>query len=98
MTSVMLLALSLANAQDASAKAAAADWKATEAAEFEKPESTMSIEAGGSYTSGNTEFFTLTGKLAAGHRFGKNKFTFGAGANFGASKLDLDADGILSDS
>jgi len=97
MMSVLLLALSIAHAQDSSAEAAAVDWKAQEAAEFEKPESTLSIEGGGSYTSGNTEFFLLTGKLAASHRFGRNKFTFGAGANFGASKIDANADGILSE-
>jgi putative salt-induced outer membrane protein YdiY len=64
---------------------------------FEKPETHFSAEFGGAWVTGNAEYYTVNGKLAGSHRFGRNQITLGAGANLGTGIVDTDGDGRLSD-
>lgn len=73
---------------------AGADKTVTEA---EKPDSTLSAELGGTFTSGNTETFTLNGALHGSHTWKRNRMRVDLGANLGQSVVDADGDGHLDD-
>ncbi|MFZ5480191.1 MAG: DUF481 domain-containing protein [Myxococcota bacterium] len=64
---------------------------------FAQPESHLSAELGGAWTTGNTDTYTLNGSLDGSHRWGRNRLMLDLGANVGASMVDGDADGLLSD-
>ncbi len=64
---------------------------------FEEPETNLSAEFGGAWATGNVDYYTVNGLLDASHRFDRNQFTLGAGANLGKGISDTDGDGILSD-
>jgi putative salt-induced outer membrane protein YdiY len=93
MFNLLLVLSSLALAQDV-------EWSETEKAaeEAEKPESAASVEFGGSYTAGNSWFFTVYGNATGSYKWGKNKVGVDAKATVGQSKVDEDGDGILDDS
>jgi putative salt-induced outer membrane protein YdiY len=65
---------------------------------FEKPETHLSAELGGAWVTGNTEYYTVNGKLDGSHRVGRNQFTLGAGVSLGEGIVDIDGDGRLSES
>lgn len=61
----------------------------------EKPETHVTGELGGSYASGNANYYTVNGLLNASHKVKQNKISTVAGVNIGGAKVtDLDADGI----
>ncbi len=64
---------------------------------FEEPETHLSAELGGAWATGNVEYYTANGLLAASHRFERNQLTLGGGVNLGKGVSDTDGDGILSD-
>src|SRR4051794_33414549 len=62
---------------------------------FDKPESHLSVELGGAWTTGNTVSFSLNGALAGSHRWLRNKLTLNLGANVGRAIVDTNGDGHL---
>ncbi|MBW2257914.1 MAG: DUF481 domain-containing protein [Deltaproteobacteria bacterium] len=93
MINLLLVLSSLAFAQDV-------EWSETEKAaeETEKPEAALSVEFGGSYTFGNSVFYTVYGNATGSYKWDKNKIGAEAKATVGQSKLDGDGDGVISDS
>lgn len=65
--------------------------------EVEKPEVKLSAEFGGSYTSGNSNFYTITSTLNGSYKANKSKFGLIGGAVLGAGKVDADGNGVISD-
>lgn len=88
---MILLVLSLANAEESKFEGAkAGDLGGT-------TEAHASAEMGGTFSFGNTESMALTGLGTASYRYHRNGFSTTFGVNWGQTKLDLDADGKLSD-
>lgn len=92
----MLLLLSLllpgAHAQDADFK----DF-APAGTPVETPETSITAEAGGSLTTGNTGALTASGGLHASHKVDKLRYSGNASLVYGESAVDKDGDGLLSD-
>ncbi len=57
----------------------------------------LSAEAGASWTTGNTDFYTGQGTLMGSARWSANKVSAQAGALYGKGYADLDADGVLGE-
>lgn len=64
---------------------------------FETPETHLSAELGGAWTSGNTATWTVHATLDGSHRAGRNRVTLLGGANVGQSVVDANGDGHLDD-
>ena len=60
------------------------------------PPTSLAAELGGSWTTGNTQMYTLTGNLIGSHKFGFSELGLKAGALVGRTLPDSDGDGILS--
>lgn len=62
-------------------------------------EASMSLvaEVGGAVTTGNVDFFVVSGSLDGEHRWGNHRVMLDAGGLQGKSRLDADGDGVLSD-
>ena len=75
------------------------EWSETEKTveEAEKPEAALSVEFGGSYTFGNSVFYTIYSNATGSYKWQKNKLGAEAKATVGQSKVDLDGDGVVSD-
>lgn len=58
---------------------------------------TLSLELGATYTSGNTQYFTVNGSLIGGYKWGNNGLQAKAVGVYGMSVVDLSGDGTLSD-
>lgn len=88
----LLLLGSLAHAADPA-------FAGTDAAgqKFEKPESHLAAELGGSFTTGNTQNYALLASLDGDHRWKRNKFALDLGANLGQSVLDTNGDGHIDE-
>lgn len=65
--------------------------------EVEKAETHLTGELGGTYTTGNTNLYTVNGLVTFSHKVGKNKLSVIGGANLGAAVVDLDGNGIIED-
>jgi hypothetical protein len=85
----LLLALSIpARAEDST-------FTGAQAAAATAPETHVTGELGGSYASGNANYYAVNGLLNASHQVKKNKVSGVAGINVGGAKVtDLDADGV----
>lgn len=94
MLTAMLLAVLPAAAQDDLAEFGAADQ---ETEKVEAPDTDLSAEVGGALVTGNAIYYSLNGSLAFAHKWQKNRFGMGAGANYSAGKADGDGNGTLSD-
>jgi len=68
-----------------------------EAEEVEEAEGALSAELGGSWTTGNTDFWVLAAGLDASYKWDMNQFGAKAGALVGRSRVDVDGDGLLSE-
>lgn len=66
-----------------------------EATTYDKAESSLVAEFGGSATSGNTEFFTATAGITGGYKQGQNKVSLVGSGLIGRGRADLDANGTL---
>jgi putative salt-induced outer membrane protein YdiY len=64
---------------------------------IEAPESLITAELGGAWSSGNTDMYALNGKLDASHKWKMNKLSLAAGINIGKAVVDVNADGFLDD-
>lgn len=60
-------------------------------------EASLSAELGGTVVSGNAMFYALNGAVRGEARWKRNKLSGSARVNIGASKPDLDGDGLLSE-
>jgi len=60
-----------------------------------KPETTLSAELGGIYTTGNVSLYAVNGGVAAGHRWSQNKLSLLTGLNIGAGVPDGDENGTI---
>lgn len=79
----------------APASAEDSTFTGSQAEAAEKPETHVTGELGGSYVSGNANFYTVNGLLNASHKVKMNKVSAVAGVNVGGAKVtDLDADGV----
>ena len=54
--------------------------------EVKKPETHITGELGGSFASGNSNFYTVNGLLNGSHKFKKNQFSLIAGVNLGGAQ------------
>lgn len=61
------------------------------------PEFKLSAELGGSYTSGNSNFYTLLSTLNGSYQAEKSKVGLIGGAVVGAGRVDTDGNGVISD-
>jgi len=91
MFTLLLVALSAALAQDPES----VDWQKQQADKAEKPKSNLSIEIGGSYTSGNSVAITAYGLITAGHKWDSNQIGLEAKGAFGSNIPDANGDGKL---
>jgi len=64
---------------------------------IEEPEAKLTAELGGSLTTGNSEFYTLTGGINSSYRWQRSKLALMGGALAGSTRVDANADGTLSD-
>lgn len=62
---------------------------------FETPETHLSAEFGGAWTTGNTQTWTLNGSLNGSHRVKRSEVSLKLGANVGQSVIDGDANAFL---
>src|SRR5687768_9047707 len=86
MSMLMLCALS-ASAED-STFAGAANGPAADA-----PETHVTGELGGAFSTGNAYYYTVNGLLAASHQVKRDKVSFLGGVNIGGARAGIDADG-----
>jgi putative salt-induced outer membrane protein YdiY len=63
------------------------------AATAEKPETHVTGELGGTSTTGNANFYAVSGLVNASHLWKKNKVSGVAGLNLGGGRAGIDADG-----
>ncbi|MFT7521831.1 MAG: putative salt-induced outer membrane protein YdiY [Kiritimatiellia bacterium] len=70
---------------------------AKEDEEPEGPQTDLMVEAGGAMAGGNSIFWIINGRSFGMHKWKRNRIGFSLGANVGASKVDADGDGKLSD-
>ena len=68
-----------------------------EGAEAEEAEGTLSAELGGTWTTGNTDTYTLSAGVNGGYKWSRNKVGLVAGTLLGKSRVDANGDGILDD-
>ncbi len=97
MLAAILLALTTLSTPALAQDASKVPWSSPGAEKFDEPQADLDIELGGTYVSGNSEFFSLQGKIDSGYRWDRNKLSFTALATLGQAKVDLDGDGILSE-
>ena len=71
------------------------DETVKDAEEVEKAEGSVSAEIGGSFTGGNTEFYTASASLAGAYKWKNNGFSARMGALYGRGRADSDASGSL---
>lgn len=64
---------------------------------FDTPETHLSAELGGAWTSGNTETWTVHAAVDGSHRAGRDRVTLLGGVNVGQSVADANGDGRLDD-
>lgn len=60
-------------------------------------EASLSAELGGTLVSGNASFYAVNGAVRGESRWKRNKVSAAALVNLGASKVDTDGDGLLSE-
>jgi len=60
-------------------------------------EASLSAELGGTLVTGNADFYAVNGAVRGESRWKRNKVSASALVNIGASKVDTDADGLLSE-
>jgi putative salt-induced outer membrane protein YdiY len=89
----ILLALSLALAQDV-----AFSETEKEADAVDEAQTSLGAELGGQLTTGNTEFYVLTGGLNGAHRWKRSKLGLVLGTNLGRTRVDTDGNGTLDSS
>lgn len=65
---------------------------------FEKPETHLSAEFGGAWTTGNTAAWALNGSLNGTHRVHRSEVGLKLGANIGQSIVDADGNAFLDNS
>jgi putative salt-induced outer membrane protein YdiY len=63
----------------------------------EKPETKLSAEVGGTFATGNVEFYTINGGLTFSHKKDKNQVSAMALANTGRGIVDADGTATLSE-
>lgn len=66
-------------------------------AAVEEPEARLTAELGGALTTGNSEFYTLTGGVNGSYRWQRSQLAIKGGAIVGSSRIDGDGDGTLSE-
>ena len=93
----MLLGSAPALAEDPKFEGVAKEDPPPEEEEEVKPETDLMVELGGAVQSGNSVFWAVNGRAFGGHKWSRNKLSFELGANTGASKVDVDGDGKLSE-
>ena len=87
--------MTLILALSAAARAEDSAFTGAQAVAAEQPETHVTGELGGSYASGNANYYTVNGLLNASHQVKKNKISGVAGVNVGGAKVtDLDGDGV----
>ena len=82
------------------AAAAEPEFVGTEKApaeEVAKPEAHLTAEFGGALTTGNSEFYLLTGGLNGSYKWKRSKIGLKGGAVAGSSRIDADGNGTLSE-
>src|SRR5688572_9737747 len=57
------------------------------------PETHVTGELGGAFSTGNAYYYTVNGLLTATHQVKADKFSFGGGVNIGGARAGIDADG-----
>lgn len=88
---MILLMLTTALAQDP----AAVDWKDQAAEEVEKPQTSLSLEFGGSLIAGNSQSFSAYGAADFAHKWDSNKFGAKFNGTTARSRSDTNGDGVL---
>jgi putative salt-induced outer membrane protein YdiY len=88
---LLLIPVLLARAEDSTFAGA------TTGAAAEKSVTTASADLGAAWTSGNTETLTVNAAGHGAHVWDKNKLGLEIVVNFGQSKADVNADGVLDD-
>lgn len=68
-----------------------------EIAEAEEAEADLAAELGGSWTTGNTDTYTLSAGITGSYEWNRNKLGLVAGTLLGKSRVDANADGILAE-
>ncbi len=91
---MLALILTLGMAEAADPEFAGTD---KDVADAEEPEGDLSAELGGSWTTGNTDVYTLSGGLSGSYKWDKNKLGMVAGVLLGKSRADANGDGILDE-
>ncbi len=66
--------------------------------EVDAPKTSVVAELGGALTTGNVDFYVLSGSINGDRRWEQNAVTLKSGGIIGQSRLDTDGDGLLSDS
>ena len=69
-----------------------------EGEEVAAPKTSLVAELGGAFTTGNVDFYVLSGSINGDRRWEQNAVTVKSGGLIGRSRLDVDGDGLLSDS
>lgn len=67
------------------------------AEEVAKPEFKLSAEFGGSYTAGNSNFYTITSTLNSSYKYEKSKVGLIGGVVIGAAKSDTNGNGVIDE-
>lgn len=70
---------------------------AAPAAAVEKPETKLSAEVGGTFATGNVEFYTINGGVTFSQKWKKNQISAMALANTGKGLVDADGSATLSE-
>jgi putative salt-induced outer membrane protein len=89
--SIVLLSMLAARAEDSAFAGAATP------AGVEEPETHLTGELGGAFSTGNAYYYTVNGLVAASHQVKKDKISFAGGVNIGGARagIDADADGVF---
>lgn len=90
-----MFALLLLLASPSRAEDVAITGTQTPGKKFETPETHLSSEFGGAWTTGNTQSWTLNTGLAGSYRVRRSEFSLKLGANVGQSVVDTDTNAFL---
>lgn len=91
---MLLLTMGVAFAQEEEVEFAGTDDPKQE---FEEPEAALSVEVGGTYTTGNAVYYTINGAASGSYKWDRNKLGVKGIANLGEAIADGDGDGFLSE-
>jgi putative salt-induced outer membrane protein YdiY len=91
----MLSLLIVVSAPPAHAQDVAITGNQASGKKFEAPETHLSAEFGGAWTTGNTLAWTLNGSLNGVHREKRSEFSLRLGANVGQSVVDSDGNAFI---